>query len=231
MEAARLNALRARLDALQAGQVEEAGVFGRARMLFSRPDKAVRLPQLLELDAALDRAGIHTSADAKLLHELGLVKGRLASLKSGLVQRAETALTEFEEALEAAEYYASLGERDPSQVTLLDSHFSKLARAVKVATVFSAVGAPSFEVYRRENRNAVPPASAKLAVIEFLAERAKQNVGDVLKKRQDLDLAHELLLRMGAHAKTDRDRLRRTRIEVAAARDRVRAFTLPRTLS
>jgi len=226
----RLNALRARLDALQAGQVEQAGVFGRARMLFSRPDKTVRLPQLLELDAALDRAGIHTSADAKLLHELGQVKGRLAALKTGLVQRAETTLDEFEVALAGAEYYASVGERDPSQVALLDAHFSKLARAVKVATVFS-VGAAKFELYQRHSDpTASSPASAKLAVVELLAERAKNNVSDVLKKRQDLDLAHELLLRMGAHAKTDRDRLRRTRIEVAAARDRVRASPLVRSL-
>lgn len=226
MFAPRLNALRARLDALKSGDIATAGVLGRARALFSRPEREVRLPVLVTLDQALDRAGIHTSADAKLLHELGAVKGRLAALKAGLVERAEVALAEYDTSLSGAEHYASLGERDASQVSALETHFPKLARVVKVATVFSSVPAP-FEVYERDTVAAPPPASAKLAIVELLAQRAKKNVADVGQKRRDLDLAHELLLRMGTHtSKADRDRLRRARIDIGAARDRVRATPL-----
>ena len=222
----RFNALRARLDALTTGEVAPAGVIGRARAIFARPGREVRLPVLTALDQALDRAGVHTSADAKLLYELGAVKGRLAALKDGLLERAAVALTEYETGLAAAELFASLAERDATQVSMLEAYFCKLARVVKVAAVFSSVPAP-FEVYERETRSDPPPASARLAVVELLTARAKKNVSDVGQKRRDLDLAHELLLRMGSHtSKTDRDRLRRARIDVGAARDRVRATPL-----
>ena len=126
----RFNALRARLDALTTGEVAPAGVIGRARAIFARPGREVRLPVLTALDQALDRAGVHTSADAKLLYELGAVKGRLAALKDGLLERAAVALTEYETGLAAAELFASLAERDATQVSMLEAYFCKLARVV-----------------------------------------------------------------------------------------------------
>lgn len=223
---ARFNAIRARLDALKEGQVPPAGVVARARALFANPPREVKLTEIVALDQALDHAGIHTSADAKLLHALSSLKGRLAKLKSGLAARASTALDEFEASLTSAEHYASMGQRDASIVTELDVQFPKLARVVKVAAVFSAGeagGQSPFEVYVRSAGGRQAPVSARVAVVEFLADRARQNVNDVARKRGDLDLAHELLLRMGAASKNDRDRVRRARIDVSAARDRVMA--------
>ncbi len=227
----RFNALQPRLEALRAGRVQAAGVMVRARALFARPtEDALSLTELGLLDAALDRAGIHTSADAKLLRELGTVKGRLGDLRNGLAARAETALREFEEAVSAVEQLTSLGDAKPGQLTTLEANFVKLGRVVKVAAVFAAQPGP-FEVYARPPSAVTKaPASAKVAVVEFFAERAKKNVTDVAQKRRDLDLAHEMLLRMGAEMKLDRERVRRARVELGAARERVRAAPVVRSL-
>lgn len=225
----RFNALEARLETLKAGEPQAANLFTRARALFTHVQETLTFTELVSLDRALDRAGIHTSADAKLLRELGAVKGRLGSLKEGLVARAGSALGEYEIALATAEHWASLGQRQQAHLTLLMTHFCSLARIVKVATVFATASAP-FEVYERDRRAMAPPHSAKLAVVEFLAQRAKRNVSNIEHKRRDLDLAHELLLRMGSMARGESDRLRRTRIEVGAARERVRSSPTVRSL-
>src|SRR5438128_1227446 len=76
---------------------------------------------------------------------------------------------------------------------------------------------------------APPPVNPRLAVAEFWAKRARENVGDLLQKRRDLDLAHELLLRASATV-PDRERLRHLRLEVADARERVRSVPAVRSL-
>ena len=105
---------------------------------------------------------------------------------------------------------------------------------MKVADLFVRVSteAPAgpFELYPRPEGTSLPPSSARLAVAEFWAKRAQANVNDVAQKRRDLDLAHELLLRASANAKGDRDRLRQMRMDVAAARERVRASPVVRSL-
>ena len=54
-------------------------------------ERGEKLEVLRELDRDFDRAGVHTAADAKLLRELGRMKGRLGSLSEGLTGRAQAA--------------------------------------------------------------------------------------------------------------------------------------------
>lgn len=236
MLGSQLNRIRERLDAVKAGKGLEQGLFDRARALFDRDDGGEKLDVLRELDRDFDRAGVHTAADAMLLRELGKMKGKLGALSEGLAGRAQTALLEFELAVRRAERLLAAQAVPPGLVTALDADFIRLARAVKVADLFGRTATEvepqegGFELFARPDRDPRPPASARLAVAEFWAKRAQQNVNDVGQKRRDLDLTHELLLRASAGSKGDRDRLRQMRMEVAAARERVRASPVVRSL-
>lgn len=235
MLTAELNRIRARLDALKEGRVLESGLLSRARALLER-DEAPKLETLMALDRDFDRAGVHTAADARLLRELGKLKGRLPDVAPGLGRRAAVALAELDGALRRAERQLAGNELPPGAVTELEAHFVRLARAVKIATLFEAVNEQSntsghnFEILpHARNLERAPPTSARVAVAEFWAKRARENVGDLLQKRRDLDLAHELLLRASAPA-PDRERLRKLRLEVADARERVRSVPAVRSL-
>jgi hypothetical protein len=224
----RFNALRARLDALKAGRPGPVGLFDRARALFSRGDGEATLAALLKLDRDLDRAGVHTTADARLLRELGATKGRLKSLSEGLAARALASLEQYEEAMAEAERMAALERTPAAFVRKLDDAFPRLARIVKVAAVFERPppdGQPiEVELFARPRApRPPPPSSARLAIAEFLAERARLTVDDCERKRRDLDRAYELVLRLAADAQADRDRVRALRIQLGAARDRVRS--------
>jgi len=229
---AELNRIRARLDALKEGRVLESGLLSRARALLDR-DESPKLEALMGLDRDFDRAGVHTAADARLLRELGKLKGRLPDVAPGLGRRAAQALAELDAALRRAERQLAGNELPAGAVTELEGHFVRLARAVKIATLFEAGhehAKSSFEILpHARNLDRTPPTSARLAVAEFWAKRARENVGDLLQKRRDLDLAHELLLRASATA-PDRDRLRQLRLEVADARERVRSVPAVRSL-
>ncbi|MFT3837685.1 MAG: vWA domain-containing protein [Myxococcaceae bacterium] len=227
-----LTALRARLDALKEGRVLEGGLLGRARALFDRGEVGT-LEVLHALDRELDRAGVMTAADAKLLLELGKIKGRLGKLGAGLSERATRACEEYEWSLRRAERQLASEQLPPGALTTLEADFSRLGRAVKVADLFVAPKAPAevFEVFARPpGPDGAPPKSAKVAVAEFWARRAADNVSDVAQKRRDVDAAYELLLRAGAEAKADADRVRKARVELAAARERIRAAPVVRSL-
>jgi len=233
MLAPRFNALRARLDVLKTGGTPELSLLDRARAILLRDDGKVEVGALRELDQELDRAGVHTAADARLLRDLSQGRGRLAELSRGLTARAEAALDQYERALHEAERMIVTGLPNAGLVTTLEDDFRRLARIVKVAAVFAAPSQEpvAFELLHPPAPDAQPaPAHARLAVAEFFAARARQNVSDTAQKRRDVDLAHELLLRMSADAKQDKDRVRRLRIEVAAARDRVRSAPVVRSL-
>jgi hypothetical protein len=222
----RFNALRARLDALREGRAPPASLLERARGLWRRDDKASDLEPLRALDADLDRAGVHTVADARLLREVGEARGRLGALASGLLARAESALGAFEAAVRSLERLAGSGGDISARLNDLEHDWRRLGRVVKVAAVFQggAAAPAGFEIYSRPRFGAdTPPSSARLAVAEFLASRAQQQVADTARRRKDLDLAHEIVLRLGADAKHDRDRVRRLRLELGAARERVRS--------
>jgi len=225
----RFNALRERLEALKAGRPPPLGLLGRARALFARDDGEASLDALTELDRDLERAGVQTSADARLLRELGATRGRLKELSIGLKARAEAALAQYEAALAEAERLAALEATPTPLVRQIDDAFVRLARVVKVAAVFDRPVAPlaatePIEVFPRPRPpRAAAPASARLAVAEFLAERARGAVEDSAQKRRDLELAYEIVLRMSADATADRDRVRSLRLQLGAARDRVRS--------
>ena len=66
-----------------------------------------------------------------------------------------------------------------------------------------------FEIFTRPSgQDRGPPVSSRLALAEFFSERAQRQTGDTAQKRRDLDLAYEIVLRMGADAKGDRERSR-----------------------
>lgn len=231
MLAERLNDLRGRLDRLKAGDVPSVGLLERLRSSFKEPDGAAALEPVHALSAELDRVGIHTTADARLLRELSSAKGRLGELSRGLLLRAGEGLSAFELAAREAERAAAREKRlPPAEVTRLERAFTELARIVKVAAVFSAPEAAEFEIIDRPARATGAPDSPRLAAAEFFADRARRNVGDTAQKRKDLDLAHELLLRMSAEEKHDRERLRRLRVDVAEARSRVRLAPVVKSL-
>lgn len=229
----RFNQVRARLDELRAGRAPPRSLLERARALFVRDDGAVDLSALHELDAELERAGVHTAADARLLRELGEVRGALGALSQGLAQRAEIALWQYERAVAEVERLAAAeDETAPSLLAALDADFRRLGRVVKVAAIFATPAAGAQEIFARPARaGASAPASARVAVAEYFAERARGNVADTAQKRRDLDLAYELVLRLSASEKGDRERLRLLRVELGAARDRVRAAPAVRSLS
>ncbi len=226
----RFNQLKDRLDALREGRPPALGLLSRAKMMFLRDDGKVALDGLRALDTELERAGVHTVADARLLRELGSAKGKLGKLSVGLRARADASLTEFELALDQAERMAALGVLPAELRSTLEVDFRRLGRVVKVAAVFAAANVP-FEIFSRpRTAERLAPTSARLALAEFFSERAQRQTGDTAQKRRDLDLAYEIVLRMGADAKGDRDRSRQLRLELGAARERVRASPAVRSL-
>ncbi|RKG68150.1 VWA domain-containing protein, partial [Corallococcus exercitus] len=158
-------------------------------------------------------------------------------LAQGLAARANQALEEYEECLRLVERAHRSGEMPAGALTALDRGFVRLARAVKVADLFGrpleaqAGDDAPFEIFERpsETTRDRPPANARLAIAELLAARARDNVIDLVQKRRDLDLAHEMLLRLGT---TDADRARSMalRNDVAEARERVREVPPTRSL-
>lgn len=232
MLAERLNELRARLDRLKAGDAPPLPLMERLRSLVREDDGEVLLEPVHALHAELDRVGIHTTADAKLLRELSVAKGRLGDLSRGLLVRAGDGLSALELAVREAERLAARKKLQPGMLTKLESAFTHLARIVKVAAVFSApVGVPFDLIARPRASSGAVPSSPRLASAEYYAERARGNVADTAQKRKDLDLAHELLLRMSAEEKSDRERMRQLRIEVSEARDRVRLAPAVKSLN
>ncbi|WP_164016312.1 vWA domain-containing protein [Pyxidicoccus trucidator] len=236
MLARRLTELRRRLDALHQPAPTPGGWRGWSLGRRARGPEDLALPVLTALDRELDRVGVHTAADAQLLRELGVRKGRAGTLAQGLQTRAQQALEEVEECVLRVERAWRAGEPPPGALTLLERAFVQLARAVKVAELFARPPAADvdadadFEIYVRPDvtRKDRPPTSARMAAAEYFAERARENVADVVQKRRDLDLAHELLLRLGADH--DRERGLALRRQVVEARERVRSVPAVRSL-
>src|ERR687887_2090531 len=129
--------LHLRVDALAAGRVHQARWFDRARAMFPAASVPSELPVLAGLDRDLDRAGVYTTADARLLCELGIQSGRAASIARGLDSRARGAVEELEDAVRRAER-ALLSERlPPGTITLLERALVQATRAVRVADIFA----------------------------------------------------------------------------------------------
>jgi len=188
------------------------------------------------VDRELDKVGIHTSADALLLRELGVRRGLAGGLAHGLQGRAAQAVEEVEECVSRVERAWRGGELPSGALTALERAFVQLARVVKVAELFARPPSEpvdvdeAFDIFERpavavRHR---PPSSARMAVAEYFAQRARENVLDLVQKRRDLDVAHEMLLRLGADH--DRERGMPLRREVADARERTRSLPAVRSL-
>src|SRR6185295_19292274 len=180
--------LRFRLDALKAGQVRPVGLWERTVELFSRPEAMGPMPALQALDRELDQVGIHTSADALLLKQLSTARGRVAALAQGLTRRAEEALAEYQDRLRRAERALAAGTPVPGASQALHDGFRALARAAKVADLFTAAD-PSprndgLQIFPRAGAAGPPSAKAALEVADFWAQRARRNVVDVVQKRR-----------------------------------------------
>lgn len=230
--ASRLQRLRQRLDLLQHAPPRRGGPLGWLLGNLAPAEVDVSLPNLTELDRQLDRVGVHTVADAELLRALGARKGRVGAVAEGMLERAQVALEEYESALQGLERMHRAGRTQPGARMAMERSFVRLARVLKVAELFSSPeeAEQDFEIYERPRAawSERPPTRARMAVAEFLAERARTNVEDVQQKRRDLDMAHEMLLRIGMDH--DRDRSVVLRHEVAQARERVRAMPVSRSL-
>ncbi len=236
MLGARIARLRQRLDALQASPPQTDGLRGWWLGLTAPSEVDLSLPTVTALDRALERVGVHTLADARLLLELGVKKGRVGDVATGLKTRAQESLEEFERALDTVEKMIRVGRTPPGARTALERGFVRLARVLRVAEVFlsptpSSPQEGEFEIFAKppplwSDRGA--PSKARMAVAEFLAQRARENVEDLVQKRRDLDIAHEILLRIGMEH--DRDRGVALRSEVAQARERVREQPATRSL-
>src|SRR4051812_19703178 len=163
--------LRFRLDALKAGQVRPLGLWERAVDLFARPEAMAPMPALQALDRELDQVGVHTSADALLLKALSASRGRVAELAQGLTRRAEEALAEYQDRLRRAERALAAGAPVPGAAVALQDGFRALARAAKVADLFTVTDpAPrndGLQIFARAGAPAPPSAKAALEVADF----------------------------------------------------------------
>ncbi|MBM7117519.1 vWA domain-containing protein [Archangium primigenium] len=231
----RLSRLRGRLDALQAPVSPAEGLRGWWKGVTAPSEADLSLPTLTALDRALERVGVHTLADARLLFDLGVKKGRVGELATGLGARADEALVEFERALEAVEKMHRVGRTPPGARTALERGFLQLSRVLRVADLFVSPSpetpAEAQVLFPRSTTAGDAqgvPGRARMAVAEFFAQRARTTVDDVVQKRRDLDVAHELLLRIGMEH--DRERGVALRHEVAQARERVREVPATRSL-
>ncbi|WNG16259.1 VWA domain-containing protein [Cystobacter fuscus] len=236
MLGSRLAHLRLQLDALQERPSRGEGMRSWWRGMTAPAEVDLSLPTVTALDRALERVGVHTLADARLLLELGVKKGRVGELAKGLKERAHEALEEFERTLEAVHKMHHAGRTPPGARTTLERGFVRLVRVLRVADLFLSPSAPApdsgaEQLFPRPGPswNAQrAPSRARMAVAEFLAQRARATVDDVVQKRRDLDMAHELLLRIGMEH--DRERGVALRHEVAQARERVRDTPPTRSL-
>ncbi len=206
--------LRARLDLLAAGTPRAPGLFQRAAQAAEAPD------ELLALDRGLDRAGVFTLADARLLVHLTRERAKGTAEVRGLRRRARRAVAEVSALLCREERRGrGAGPPPPSTLADLEDHWARLARVVKVADLLAdperpREGATALLPTPRAER--APPQDARVAAAEYLLGRARASPLDEAQKRRALEGAHELLLRVGSEL--DRARTLEVRAEVGRER-------------
>nr|WP_228530541.1 MULTISPECIES: vWA domain-containing protein [Myxococcaceae] len=226
--------MRRRLDALGAEPPRRTGLLGWVRRRWQRGELTLQLPVLEALDRDLNRVGVLTLADARLLHRLGVQRGRAGALAQGLAARADEAFIEFERELGWAERAWRSGALAPGASLALGRGLVQLSRVLRVAEVFAGDRHPQDRALGLLPRAAPAwrtgaPAAARLAAAEYLYERARAEPLDVEARRRDLTLAHELLLHLGTEA--ERERTLALRWEVAQARERLAEAPAVRSLA
>jgi hypothetical protein len=226
--------IRDRLDRLAAAKPSTpSGILDRAAALIGPVGEdllgAIDLSRLEELDRELDSAGVHTLADARLLARLGGRRPGLAVAK-GLARRLRRASAGYLKALAAGERVKRGEGRVPVLVLdRLEAGFRMFSRATKVADAFARPQKAADDEYALLPRGGSrpPPRDSRVAAARYFADRAAASSLDLLKKRRDLDVAHEILLSIDS--KMDREVVHALRAEVATARgeahDEARAQT------
>ncbi|MCI0669514.1 MAG: VWA domain-containing protein [Myxococcaceae bacterium] len=219
--------LRRRIDALREGTVAFVRMWDRLVPPVLTPRALGELPELTALTRELDRLCVHTLGDVRLLRTLQLRRGRGAKLADGLETRARVAMGELARAVRVAERAQLAGRPLAGAASALENHHARLVRVARVADVFREPVAPGeaddgpFTLLPPvESHASRPPSAARIAVVEYLEARARAEVWDIAQKRRDLDVAHELLLRLSTSL--ERERVRDLRHEVAQARARAR---------
>ena len=212
--------LRERLDRLAAGDPATPRLGDRAARLFGNAPPP-EPTELIALDKGLDRAGVFTLADARLLASLMKGGNRAGETAKGLRRRVDKGVVEFERLLAFEERRKRLeASTSFSAVGRLEDLYGRLVRAVKVAQVLEQpqdTRPDLYELLPRGRPIATPaPKDARVAAAQYLVDRARATTLDVQQKRRDLDAAHELLLRLGSEV--DRGRVRGLRAEVAVDR-------------
>lgn len=216
--------LRARLETLKSEAPGTARVWERLRGWVGAASDDFDLEPLRELDRGLDLAGVHTTADVAVLRELARLGGRLSPLAEALRTRAAKQVERFERALSALERAHRGGTARPGALGALGRDFVRLARVVRVAEVLAqpAATAVAYAPLPAPSGVAAAPVSPRLAIAERWLEGARLEVDAVTEKRRQVELAHQLLLRVSAETDAERDRLRRARLDAIAARERLR---------
>ncbi|MFY0575354.1 hypothetical protein ACN28S_14185 [Cystobacter fuscus] len=160
MLGSRLAHLRLQLDALQERPSRGEGMRSWWRGMTAPAEVDLSLPTVTALDRALERVGVHTLADARLLLELGVKKGRVGELAKGLKERAHEALEEFERTLDAVLKMHDAGRTPPGARTTLERGFVRLVRVLRVADLFLSPSAPARTRARsNSSRGPAPPGT------------------------------------------------------------------------
>lgn len=169
--------------------------------------------ELDALSASLDRLGLHTAAEMRLLLRLAVSPAPLEKITEGLARRCERACDELERALRRAAHRQRIGAPIPGAVRTLEAQLGRLQRLAQVAAACAegaqdhsasapllppgvgqgagesaATGRSSSKV--GAHRDPGPP---RLALARMLEARAQRPSLDSPRRRRDLELARALL--------------------------------------
>lgn len=210
-----LAALRARIDRL-ADELPPAPRLGD-RLAAATLGAAARglpdAPRLQALERALDAAGLHALADARLLARATAGMGHLRSFTERLVPvHAELvgAVRRIERAARLRRLPAAAdGER-------LRARHGRVVRVTRL--VLAIAGHEEGDPFRPLllPRVRPPPRDPRLAAASHLLERAAAELVDLSARRRDLEAAREVLLSIAETA--ERERLLELQLEVARLR-------------
>jgi Mg-chelatase subunit ChlD len=188
VRAAALERLRARFEHLRSR--------GPTRRRFGRQRPPPSLAELERLDARLQRAGVYTAADLKLLVRLARQEGTLTTLAERFGVLADAAHHELEARLEWVRKTAD-GRWPAGERARLERAFDQAERIARTADMLHAPA----EAEPVELPQLPPAAQARFArpdrprtaVAAFLLSRGLATVGDLEQRRRDVLAAHALL--------------------------------------
>jgi hypothetical protein len=215
VRAAALEHLRARFERLKTS--------GPSRRRFGRQVPPPPLTELETLDGRLQRAGVHTAADLKLLVRLARQEGTLGTLGQRFGARADAALQVLRARLEWNRKTAD-GRWVAGERARLERAFDQAERIVRTADILQAPQEselpelpPVLAVLQARSPRSERP---RTAVASFLLSRGMATVEDLERRRRDVVRAHALLEAAALEEEVTGLRLR-------AARDRAWDAVVP----